>query len=156
MNPPIDLADAEATEAAGARLATALRGQGGVVLLRGALGAGKTTLVRGLLRALGVTGAVRSPTYTLVEPYDTADTRVLHVDLYRLADATEIEGLGIREALDGGTLLLVEWPERAPGALPPADLDLTLAHSGERRSLVAQAATPLGGRAETLLYESKS
>ncbi len=140
----------------GARLADALRGQGGVVLLRGALGAGKTTLVRGLLRALGVAGAVRSPTYTLVEPYETPDTRVLHVDLYRLADATEIEGLGIREALDGGTLLLVEWPERAPDALPPADLELTLAHAGEHRTLVATAMTPLGAHAESFLYKTTS
>lgn len=154
MNPPIELVDADATEAAGARIAAALRGQGGVVLLRGALGAGKTTLVRGLLRALGVEGAVRSPTYTLVEPYETPDTRVLHVDLYRLADAAEIEGLGIREALGDGTLLLVEWPERAPGALPRADLELTLAHAGDRRTLVAAATTPLGVQAEDFLYKT--
>jgi tRNA threonylcarbamoyladenosine biosynthesis protein TsaE len=152
LTAPLELADAEATEAAGAGLATALGGQGGVVYLHGPLGAGKTTLVRGLLHALGVAGAIRSPTYTLVEPYDIAGMCALHVDLYRLADASELEALGIREMLDGDTLLLVEWPERAPGALPEADLDLTLAHAGAGRTLSLDGGTPRGARiVETII-----
>jgi tRNA threonylcarbamoyladenosine biosynthesis protein TsaE len=153
---PVTLVDAVATEVAGAKLAKALGGSGGVVFLHGPLGAGKTTLVRGLLRALGVTGAVRSPTYTLVEPYDTKGARVLHVDLYRLADSSELESLGIREMLDGDTLLLVEWPERAPNALPGADLHLTLAHAGDGRTLAWAAGSSSGQRVLDLFVKTIS
>lgn len=135
---------AHATEAAGAALARAVRGQGGLITLAGELGAGKTTLVRGLLRGLGHVGAVRSPTYTLLEPYELADTVVWHLDLYRVAAADELDAIGLREAFDGSVLMLVEWPERAGAALPVADLRLTLAYDGDGRSLAAAAGTERG------------
>ena len=125
------LPDAGATDALGARLATALPAQA-VVHLHGDLGAGKSTLARALLRALGVTGTIRSPTYTLVEQYPLATGGLaLHLDLYRIADPGELEVLG----LDADTvrLWLVEWPERGQGALPPADLEVALEVEGGGR-----------------------
>ena len=113
------LDSAAATEALGARLAHVLT-PGCILYLRGDLGAGKTTLVRGLLHGLGYPGIVKSPTYTLVEPYAIGKWRLFHWDLYRLADPEELEYLGLREQLDGETALLIEWPERGPGELPPA------------------------------------
>ena len=127
--------DAAATEALGAALAAsfvAAPQRAVIVLLRGDLGAGKTTLARGLLRALGVSGSVRSPTFARLEPHETAQARVVHLDLYRLTAATDLEQLGLADYDEGGTLWLVEWPERAASALPPADLELRLvaaAHS---------------------------
>jgi tRNA threonylcarbamoyladenosine biosynthesis protein TsaE len=135
MNGTLTLADPRATESAGAALSRALSGQAGVVALSGALGAGKTTFVRGLLHALGHAGTVRSPTYTLVEPYAFGDWRVLHLDLYRLAGARDLEALGLRDELDGRTLLVVEWPERAGAALPAPDLAITLEEAGAGRVL---------------------
>lgn len=140
------LSDAAMTEALGAALATVLAGQGGVIALSGDLGAGKTTLVRGLIHALGHEGPVRSPTYTLVEPYEFASGTVLHLDLYRLAGADELAPLGVREAEGAGTLMLVEWPERAAGALPPLDLALRLAHHEQGRTVSGAAFSPLGER----------
>jgi tRNA threonylcarbamoyladenosine biosynthesis protein TsaE len=99
-----------------------------VITLEGELGAGKTTLVGGILRAYGVTGPVRSPTYTLIEPYETASRAVYHMDLYRLTDPGEVEPLGIRDLLTGSALLLIEWPSRAEGALPNADLGIEIAY----------------------------
>ncbi len=122
-----------ATEALGARLAGAVA-PGSIVYLCGELGAGKTTLVRGWLRALGHTGAVRSPTYTLVEPYTVGDRQIVHLDLYRLADSGELEFLGLRDFLDGRTVVLVEWPERGRGVLPPPDLTVELRYAGEGRT----------------------
>ncbi|MBK1617870.1 tRNA (adenosine(37)-N6)-threonylcarbamoyltransferase complex ATPase subunit type 1 TsaE [Lamprobacter modestohalophilus] len=119
----------------GARLATLLRPHRGIVYLRGDLGAGKTTLVRGLLRGLGYQGAVRSPTYTLIEPYDAVDPPVVHLDLYRLADPEELDYLGLRDLLERPGLILIEWPERGAGALPPADLELLIEHAGDRRRI---------------------
>lgn len=123
------LPEAGDTERLGAALARCIdppeRGPR-IVYLHGELGSGKTTLARGLLRALGVTGTVRSPTYTLLESYETTGWRVLHVDLYRLDKAAELEALGLRDELQGGVLVLVEWPERAARHLPPADLKITL------------------------------
>ena len=107
--------------------------EGAQLHLSGPLGAGKTTVVRALLRALGITGPVRSPTYTLIEPYRCAGWRVMHYDLYRLDDGEELELLGAREHLERGTLCCVEWPERGAGWLPPADLELTLTHEGSAR-----------------------
>lgn len=140
------LADVAMTEAVGAALAPVLTGQGGVITLSGELGAGKTTLVRGLIHALGHDGAVRSPTYTLVEPYEFESGFVLHLDLYRLAGTDDLEPLGIREAVGSGALMLVEWPERADGALPPVDLEVRLAHHAEGRTVASTAFSPLGER----------
>jgi len=137
------LADEDATVAFGARLASAIAG-GAVLYLRGELGAGKTTLVRGLLRALGHAGAVKSPTYTLVEPYVIAGRAVYHFDLYRLADAEELEFLGVRDYLGAGALLLIEWPERGEGHLPPPDLELCLEDQGNTRRVSWRAGSPAG------------
>ena len=129
------LADTAATERAGAALAPLLRERpGGMIHLEGELGAGKTTLSRALLRALGVQGAVKSPTYTLVEPYDVAGRRVLHLDLYRLADPEELYGLGVLDEAPPAAWWLVEWPQRGGALLPAADLALQLHHlDGARR-----------------------
>ena len=135
------LADPPATEALGARLA-ALLPPAATVYLRGPLGAGKTCLARGLLRALGHRGTVRSPTYTLVEPYEAAGLRLLHLDLYRLADPEELEFLGLRDWLGEPHVLLVEWPERGAGVLPPADLEIRLgpANDGRQAALTGHGA----------------
>lgn len=125
------LADAGATERFGQALATTRPAQA-VVHLRGDLGAGKSTLARAMLRALGVQGAIRSPTYTLVERYALADGgEALHLDLYRIGDAGELEFLGLDDAR--AALWLVEWPERGQRALPPPDLVVELAISGSGR-----------------------
>jgi tRNA threonylcarbamoyladenosine biosynthesis protein TsaE len=141
-----DLADTGRTEALGRALARALPGvaSGAVLYLQGELGAGKTTCVRSLLRALGVIGLVRSPTYTLVETYVLPNLTCVHVDLYRLQSLTEVDELGLRDVVGPGCLLLVEWPERGDGHLTPADLDLALQYSGEGRRALVQAKTPLG------------
>jgi tRNA threonylcarbamoyladenosine biosynthesis protein TsaE len=128
------LADAAATVAAGAALGRATAHRPGlVVYLRGELGAGKTTLARGWLRALGADGAIRSPTYTLVEPYELNGRSTLHVDLYRLQGPAELEQLGLADTPPDRSLWLVEWPERAGGRLPPADLDIFLRSAGGLR-----------------------
>ena len=116
-----------AGEAATMALGAALAGAGlsrGAVYLAGELGTGKTTLVRGFLRAAGVTGTIRSPTFTLVEEYRIGASTVGHYDLYRLSDPGELEFLGLRDHLAADALLFVEWPERGAGALPSADLDI--------------------------------
>src|SRR4051794_38850421 len=109
-----------ATEALGGRLAS-LSSKGTVYLLSGPLGAGKTTLVRGFLRCLGHTGAVKSPTFTLVEGYDLAERRIFHLDLYRLRSRDELEHAGIRDYLDGEAIVLIEWPERVKEVLSVGD-----------------------------------
>ncbi|MBU0501040.1 MAG: tRNA (adenosine(37)-N6)-threonylcarbamoyltransferase complex ATPase subunit type 1 TsaE [Gammaproteobacteria bacterium] len=106
-----------------------------VIYLEGDLGAGKTTLVRGLLRGLGHAGTVRSPTYSLLEDYRLADRSIHHLDLYRLADPEELEYLGIRDICDGRSILLVEWPDKGRGVLPVADLVLRIRHAGVARIL---------------------
>ena len=119
------LADEEATVAFGSKLAKACQGRG-LITLSGNLGTGKTTLSRGIIRALGHTGAVKSPTFTLVEPYELGDNRIYHFDLYRLEDPEELEFIGLWDYLDKDALVLVEWPEKAFGVLPPADLSINL------------------------------
>jgi tRNA threonylcarbamoyladenosine biosynthesis protein TsaE len=142
----LELIDSAATEVLGAALADALRvdapgGQAAaptVIHLQGELGAGKTTCARSLLHALGVRGIVRSPSYTLVEIYAAGRVQCVHVDLYRLQGPEDLEDLGLRDYMSGGNLVLIEWPERGAGALPPADLVVTLGYRGPgREALVA-------------------
>ncbi len=141
----LEIASTQAMEALGASLATCLEG-GELVYLQGPLGAGKTTLVRGLLRALGHEGPVKSPTYTLVESYQTARLHLHHFDLYRLTDPEELEYLGVRDFFAADAVCLVEWPERGVGLLPPADLELVLEYQGEGRRVRLHAATGRGRR----------
>ena len=108
---------------------------GGVITLSGELGTGKTTLVRGALEAEGVEGGVRSPTYTLVEYYPLHRFAVAHFDLYRLADAEELEYLGYRDYLNQQTLCLIEWPQRAGGYLHEVDLEIKLEYIAQGRRL---------------------
>jgi len=136
------LPDPDATAAFGAALART-RPPRAVVHLRGDLGAGKSSLARSLLRALGVGGTIRSPTYTLVERYPLEDGgEAWHLDLYRIGDPGELEFLG----LDGGeaVLWLVEWPERGGGALPPVDLVVDLSIEGEGRRARLGAGSDIG------------
>ena len=126
------LADEAATLAFGAELVTSgLSSE--LVFLHGDLGAGKTTLVRGLLTALGHQGAVKSPTYTLLESYDVAGLRLLHFDFYRIFDPRELGYIGIDELLEEPAVKLVEWPARAGDKLPPADIDIWLRIAGTGR-----------------------
>ena len=137
------VADEAAMLATGAALAQRFP-SGGLITLHGDLGAGKTTLVRGLLRALGHTGNVKSPTYTLVEPYHLEGRDVFHFDLYRLADAEELEYMGIRDYFPADTLCLVEWPEKGEGWLPAPDLEITLSYANEQREVQIDARTAIG------------
>lgn len=135
------LPHSDATEALGRALAITRPAQA-VVHLQGDLGAGKSTLARALLRALGVEGAIRSPTYTLVERYPVPAGEAWHLDLYRIGDVGELDFLGLDEAV--ATLWLVEWPDRAGAALPAADLLVQLATAGAGRHACLSAATPAG------------
>ena len=124
----VTLCDLAATEALGARIAAGLQ-VGDCVALKGDLGAGKTTLARAILRALGVTEEVPSPTFTLVQEYETPRLTVRHYDLYRIANAREMGELGLDDALDEGAAL-IEWPERAGGRLPAQTLHVALSITG--------------------------
>lgn len=136
------LEDAAATDALGAALART-RPERGVVHLHGNLGAGKSTLARALLRTLGVTGAIRSPTYTLVERYRLSPVgEAWHLDLYRIGDGGELEFLGLDS--DEATLWLVEWPERGAGFLPTADLRVELEVAGQGRQVRVIPVTEAG------------
>jgi tRNA threonylcarbamoyladenosine biosynthesis protein TsaE len=146
----LQAADAEAQEALGRRLASALRGRG-VVYLQGELGAGKTTLTRGVLRGYGHAGAVKSPTYTLVEPYECDGHTVYHFDLYRLTDPEELELMGIREYFRPDALVLVEWPERGRPLLPPADVVITIRANDGGRTLELAACNESGQSVLTAL-----
>lgn len=126
-----------------------------VIYLRGDLGAGKTALARGILRGLGHRGAVRSPTYTLLEPYELAGVRIYHLDLYRLGDPEELEFLGLRDLLDAESVLLVEWPERGAGFLPPEDLEIRIEHAGAGRDLRLLPRTPVGHRLSAALDQGE-
>jgi tRNA threonylcarbamoyladenosine biosynthesis protein TsaE len=122
-----ELPDEAATLAMGARLATVLQ-PGLAIFLYGDLGAGKTTLVRGILRGLGMAGKVKSPTYTLVEPYTVSGLNLYHFDLYRLNDSEEWEAAGFREYFSSATICFVEWPEKAGELMPDPDIVIRLAH----------------------------
>ncbi|HEX5756640.1 MAG TPA: tRNA (adenosine(37)-N6)-threonylcarbamoyltransferase complex ATPase subunit type 1 TsaE [Arenimonas sp.] len=137
------LPDPDATEAL-AQVLAATRPSRAVIYLRGDLGAGKSTLARALLRALGVSGAIKSPTYTLIERYPLAEGEAAHLDLYRIADGAELDFLGLDELAAEAVLWLVEWPERGIGALPPADLDVSLQQADPGRAAMLGAGTPTG------------
>jgi tRNA threonylcarbamoyladenosine biosynthesis protein TsaE len=143
------LPDEDATVAAGRRLGQALEqglAGGPVVFLEGVLGAGKTTLCRGIMSAFGHNGAVKSPTYTLVEPYDLPSAKVYHFDLYRLGHAEELEFMGIRDYFQPDTLCVIEWPSRGAGVLPEPDWVTTLGVEGVGRRLTITAHTETGQR----------
>ncbi|MCW8995112.1 MAG: tRNA (adenosine(37)-N6)-threonylcarbamoyltransferase complex ATPase subunit type 1 TsaE [Psychromonas sp.] len=139
------LIDAEQTVAFGGRLSQACH-EPVCIYLHGDLGAGKTTLTRGFIQGLGHKGNVKSPTYTLVEPYDLADWQVYHFDLYRLGDPEELEFMGIRDYFTDTSHCLIEWPERGEGILPQPDIDLTLSYDGQQRTIELQANTQVGLR----------
>lgn len=115
-----------------------------IVYLNGDLGAGKTTLARGFLRGLGYAGSVKSPTYTLMEPYRIGGKSICHLDLYRLADAEELEYLGVRDLLQEPTILLIEWPERGRGVLPAADLAVQIDHREHGRGIEIRSESDAG------------
>ena len=156
MTPPppergILLPDPQSTLRVGAALAAALESSGRKgawgprsLYLRGSLGAGKTTLVRGLMRGLGHRGPVRSPTYTLLEPYDLPGINVYHFDLYRLAEARELDDFGARDYFHEEALCVVEWPERGEEALPSPDLTIELRILDEGRLLLARGQSTHG------------
>ncbi len=128
------LADEQATLAFAKRLAGILPPKA-VIYLNGELGAGKTTLVRGILLASGHQGNTKSPTYTLVEPYQTSSRKFYHFDLYRLGDPEELEYMGIRDYFDEQVICFIEWPEKGVGYIPEPDLVINLSYEGEARSI---------------------
>lgn len=137
------LPNEEATLRFGAVMATALESPA-LVFLEGDLGAGKTTLSRGLLRGLGHQGSVKSPTYTLVEPYELGATRVFHFDLYRVTDGGELAYLGLDDYFSTDALVLIEWPERGQGWLATPDWQLALSSLEEGRQISLTAHTDKG------------
>jgi tRNA threonylcarbamoyladenosine biosynthesis protein TsaE len=141
------LPDESATQALGAALARALS-PGLVIYLHGDLGAGKTALTRALLHACGHKGTVRSPTYTLSEPYrvaiDGKGVNVIHYDLYRMGSPEEFLDAGFREDFDGANICIVEWPEKGEPVLPSPDVRITLSVSGPGREVELQALSQLG------------
>ena len=139
------LADEQAMSDFGTRIARVTQGHG-LIFLVGNLGMGKTTLSRGIIRGLGHVGAVKSPTFTLVEPYEIGDIRAFHFDLYRLVDPEELEFLGIRDYFDDDALCLIEWPDKGAGFLPKPDLTITISPHNTGRLLKL---TPQGSRGES-------
>ena len=142
------LGDETATLALGRRLGLtkALSERRLILFLSGDLGVGKTTFVRGLLRGLGYRGSVKSPTYTLVEPYQLSDVHIYHIDLYRLNDPEELEYTGIRDSFSDSALFLIEWPDKARSALPNPDLELFINRRGHGRELHIRTISDWGAR----------
>ncbi|HAD36319.1 MAG TPA: tRNA (adenosine(37)-N6)-threonylcarbamoyltransferase complex ATPase subunit type 1 TsaE [Gammaproteobacteria bacterium] len=123
---------------------------GDVVYLRGELGTGKTTFARAIIQQMGRVDSVTSPTFTLIETYDLNEVLVAHLDLYRIESEAEMEGVGLRDYLDGDWICLIEWPDRAPGMLPDPDLTIDLAYEGKGRSAVLVVTERLADRADWL------
>ncbi|GAA5143519.1 tRNA (adenosine(37)-N6)-threonylcarbamoyltransferase complex ATPase subunit type 1 TsaE [Thalassotalea piscium] len=156
MNEPIsttlvekkfNLIDETATVNFGKKLAEIVKNKlnhGIVVYLNGDLGAGKTTLTRGFVQGLGHKGNVKSPTYTLVEPYDLGDWQVYHFDLYRLADPEELEYMGIRDYFNAQSNCFIEWPEKGTGLLAKPDVTVNIEYQNEQRVLMVIAHTTIG------------
>lgn len=143
------------TVAFGKRLANACNGAG-VIFLNGDLGMGKTTLCRGVLNSLGHQGRVKSPTYTLVEPYELKSGMVYHFDLYRLGDPEELEFMGIRDYLDELALVIIEWPEKGKGILPEADIEVSFQMDGMGRVVSWKGNTVRGREIAVRLTEGLS
>ncbi len=141
----IEIATAEMMERLGGRCARDAR-PGLRLFLQGELGAGKTTFVRGFLHGLGYQGKVKSPSYTLVEPYELARFPVYHFDLYRLSEPLELEALGARDYFDEKSVCLIEWPEKASAYLGEPDLMIKIAYLAERRELRIRSYSNLGDR----------
>ena len=139
----LSLPDEGATLRLGEALAPGI-GPGRVIHLRGELGAGKTTVARGLLRALGYAGRVKSPTYAVVEPYTLSRLHLYHFDFYRFSEKAEWVNSGFRDYFSPATACIVEWPERAGGLLAPPDLEIRLEIAGEARRALMEACTPAG------------
>jgi len=141
------LKDEQATVAMGTNIATLIKKElklGIVVYLNGDLGAGKTTITRGFVQGMGHVGHVKSPTYTLVEPYDLDNWQVYHFDLYRLGDPEELEFMGIRDYFNDNCCCFIEWPEKGFGLLANADITINMEYQGEQRNVEFQSHTALG------------
>ena len=162
----LELPDEQATDALGARLAHTLlknikpnkindlgNSAGAAIYLRGDLGAGKTALTRALLRAAGVTGRIKSPSYALLESYKVSSLYFYHIDFYRFNDSSEWQDAGFREIFRPDAVVLIEWPEKAGDQLPPPDLMISLSYSGEGRTARIQAQTKRGAAWLTTLSE---
>lgn len=137
------LEDEQATVAMGGVLAQNIT-QGAIIYLHGDLGAGKTTFTRGVVQGFGHTGKVKSPTYTLVEPYELENQSIYHFDLYRLADPEELEFMGIRDYFNEKSICMIEWPEKGAEFLAAADLELTLEYVAQKRKVSIMAKTQKG------------
>jgi len=150
MSESVFLVDAQATNEAGKALGKLIQEQDAfadracVIFLNGVLGAGKTSFCGGVLAGFGHSGPVKSPTYTLVEPYEFESSAVHHFDLYRLGHPEELDYMGIRDYFSAKVLALIEWPERGEGFLPEADLIVSLSPSGKGRNLQLSAPSPVG------------
>lgn len=155
MNWQLELADSSATVELGRKIAAQIDAPL-TIFLNGELGAGKTTLTRGIVQAMGHTGNVKSPTYTLLEPYQLGQWQINHFDLYRLADPEELEFIGIRDYFGPGQIAIIEWPEKGEGMIGEPDLVVILRYKGQSREVEFSAYSPAATRLLTQLIDSYS